>query len=147
MRAQCVGGLVDLVERDAELRVRACRAHVAVVSAAVPGVEAQEELAAGEGLGPAQQRPEVVERHPHAAREGVVVLDARREVGGEEDPLGLEVGEELEEVRELARRDALEAEAGFVEDAQHAGVWVGLDRVEDAVERRQRGELRGGLGE
>ena len=136
--------LVELGEWDPELRVRAGGAHVAVVPAAAPGVEAQEELAAGEGLRPALQRPEVVEGDPHAAREGVVVLGAWREVGGEEDALGHEVGEKAEHVGELARRDALEAEARGVEDPQHAGVRVGLDRVEDAVERRQRDELLGG---
>src|SRR5690554_5019227 len=85
--------LVELEQRHAELRMRAGRADVLVMTAALPGIDAYEDLCAAEQLGPRLERVEIVEGKPHALLERPLVLGARREIRREQDPLAVNVRE------------------------------------------------------
>ena len=65
---------VELVGRDAELGERAGGAHVGVVAAPAAGIEADEDVAAGEEAGPGAQGVQAVDGHPGAHLEGAAVL-------------------------------------------------------------------------
>src|SRR6266545_1671868 len=115
-----------------------------MVPPALPRIEAQEDLAAGEQLRPLAQRMQAVERHPGAERKGPAVLLARREVGGEEEPLPREIRKEAADVLQLRDRDALEAEPRVREAGENAGAAVRLHGIEDAIHRREPADGRGG---
>jgi len=136
-------GLVDQRPRplqvrrgDAELRLRAGGAHVLVVAASLPGVEAQNHVPPGEDLRPRPEWVQVVERQVHPVafgREGV--LRARGEVGGKEDAPRRQLRQDALDVAHLAGRDAFEAQPGFFEKAEHTGMRIRLHGVEKAVGR------------
>ena len=60
--------LVELLDRHAELRLRAGRAHVMVMAAADAGVDAQEHAPALEDVRPVLQHVQVVDGDVHALR-------------------------------------------------------------------------------
>ena len=130
--------LVDLEQRNAELRVHAGRAHVLVMAAALARVDADEDLLALEALRPMLQRKQVVERHPDALLERLLVLCARREIRREQNALAVDVRQHLEHARNLARRDALDVQAAVVHELQDLAVRIRLHRVEHRVDGLQR---------
>src|SRR5690606_25753924 len=132
--------LVELEQRHAELRVGARRAHVLVMAAALPGIDANEHLRAAEQLRPRLERVEVIQREPHALLERPLVLVPRREIRREQNPLAVDVREQLEHALDLARRYALEVAALLGHDAQHFRVRVRLHRIEDRVHRLERAQ-------
>src|SRR5690606_14957172 len=100
--------LVELEQRHAELRVRAGRADVLVMTASLPGVDTNEDVGAAEDLRPRLERVEIVEREPYALLDRPLVLGARREIRREQDALAVDVREKLEDPPDLAGRHAFE---------------------------------------
>ena len=129
-----VDELVDLEQRDAELRVHAGRAHVLVMAAALARVDADEDLLALEALRPMPQRKQVVERDPDALLERLLVLGARREIRREQNALAVEVRQHFEHARDLARRHAFEVQAAVVDELQDVAMRIRLHRVEHGVD-------------
>src|SRR6185312_2620944 len=79
--------LVDLVERDAELRRGAAGLDLVVMAAADAEVDAQMHVASGEQLAPLGERMQRIERDANAGIERGRVFRARREVRREQDVL------------------------------------------------------------
>ena len=132
---------VDAVHLQAELRSRPAGAHLGVVPFPAPQVDAQPQRAVAEDLRPAFQRLDIVERHGDPAREGRGVLRDRREARREQHALRIQPGQHREHVVELACRHAFKAEAFVHQQPQDVRVRIGLDGIEAAVDRGDRGQL------
>jgi hypothetical protein len=82
--------------------MRARRAYVLVVAAALARVDSDEDVPVLERLRPITQRVEVVERDPDALLERAFVLLARREVRSEQDPVAVDLRQYVQHARDLA---------------------------------------------
>src|SRR5262245_51369148 len=93
--ARMLGELGQIRYGHAEFRLRTGGPHVAVVSAANAGVDADKDGMALEELRPGAEDVGVVDSYADAGAQGPGILSARREVRSVQDPVGGQVGEEL----------------------------------------------------
>ena len=142
LRARCLDEalqLLDFEQRHAELRVHARGAHLVVMSAALTGIDTHEQLATLEQLRPLLERMQVVERDPDALLHRPFVFGARREVRREQDALAIDA---LAASRGRARlRRATRTRSRGPRSSNTCricGMPVGLHRIEDSVDARQR---------
>ncbi len=125
--------LVDLIERDTELRRGAAGLDLVVMATPDAEIDAQVNVAAGEQRAPLGQWMQRVERDAHAGFERSGVLGARREVRREQDVPGCDARDGGAHGVDFGHRDAFEREAFFAERTQDRWMWIGLQCVEPAV--------------
>ena len=131
-------------DRHAELGARPGGAHVRVMAAADPAVDAHEDLVGAEQLRPAGEHVAVVDRdaHPRAERPGD--FRAWREVRRVQNALSVEIGKQLEDPLDFTARHAFELDALGAQRAQQLRVRIGLHRVVHPRERAECAQRAGG---
>ena len=103
------------------------------MTASAAEVEAQEDLAVREDIGPCGEWMQIVERDLRTAHECGDVFLARREVRREQQ----RCAGDFRGASEFAGRDAFQTETLRGDFAQQCGMRVGLDRVEPAIHARR----------
>ena len=122
-----------LLRRQAEFGLRAGGAHVGVMTLAPPRDRARRKISRPRKISGHSRSGWTLSTVTRAPRlEAPAVFLARREVGGEEEPRGVEPGEGLEHVRRARPAEThSKPSPASCEHPQHAGVAVRLERVED----------------
>ena len=93
--------LIELEQRDAELRMHAGSAHLGVMASALAGIDAHEQLAILEQFRPGLQRVQIVEGHPNALLQGPRIFGTRGEVGREQHAAAVQRGEDAQHMLDL----------------------------------------------
>ena len=105
----CCQEAVHFTRSNSKFRATASGSDVFVMSTALARIHSQEYRLAFKGFGPVLKWIEAVDSDEYASFESVLILLFRRKVWREKDSLWVDFGEEVLDVLEFARRDALKA--------------------------------------
>ncbi len=137
--------LVRLGYGNAELRMHAGGAHVAVMAASKSRIDAQKDFLAAKQLRPHFQGMKIIQGHPDPLREAELVLGTRCKIRREQHALRIERRHRGKGMFEFAARHAFQRQAGGIDLAQDFRMPVRLHCVGPSLDRadaQDRGNRR-----